>query len=72
MGLFERKIRPAYVAAPAELPADDERIARLNAAIWEAYRDGDLAHADRLLDQRNAIRPANRVGSIIDNRRENP
>jgi hypothetical protein len=81
MGLFD-KIRPAYVTAPAEPPVPDEvRIADLDAQAYEAFLAGDTAKADRLLDLRNAIRPARprpvpvvpgRVDSIIDNYWENP
>jgi hypothetical protein len=83
MSLFERKIRPPFVTAPAEPPMPDEaRVADLDAQAYEAFLAGDTAKADRLLDLRNAIRPGRparprpvvpgRVGSIIDNRRENP
>jgi hypothetical protein len=81
MGLFD-KIRPAYVTAPAEPPVPDEvRIADLDAQAYEAFVAGDTAKANRLLDLRNAIRPARsrpvpvvqgRVDSIIDNYGENP
>jgi hypothetical protein len=86
MGLFD-KIRPAYVTAPVEPPVPDEvRVADLDdklAAIAEIPRDerseGLEWQADRLLDLRNAIRPARpvpvvqgRVDSIIDNYGENP
>jgi hypothetical protein len=82
MGLFERKIRPAYVTAPVEPPVPDEvRVADLDAQAYEAFLAGDTAKADRLLDLRNAIRPAKprpvavvqgRADSIIDNYWENP
>jgi len=66
MSFIPRKIRPAFVTAPAEQPVPDEvRIADLDrqlAAVSEALRtvrvEGLLARADGLLDQRNAIRPA--------------
>ena len=82
MGLFERKIRPAYVVPPAE-PAltvpDEVRIDQIDiklrsiAVIPRGERgQGEEWQTDRLLDLRNAIRPASHVDSIIDNRRENP
>lgn len=83
MGLFERKIRPAFVAAPVE-PAlavpDEVRVADIDAKLaniseaLQVYRaEGLISRADRLLDLRNAIRPAKGcVDSIIDNHQENP
>jgi hypothetical protein len=88
MGLFD-KIRPAYVTAPAEPPVPDEvRIAEIDiklrsiSVIPRCERgEGPDWQTDRLLDLRNAIRPAKprpvpvvqgRVDSIIDNYGENP
>ena len=82
MSLFERKIRPAYVVPPAEAPLavpDEVRIDQIDiklrsiAVIPRSERgQGEEWQTDRLLDLRNAIRPASRVDSIIDNLRENP
>jgi hypothetical protein len=85
MGLFERKIRPAFVTAPAEPPVPLEvRIADLDkrlaviAEVPPAERNEALWwQLDRLLDMRNAIRrplPVHAVllDSIINNYRENP
>jgi len=82
MGLFERKIRPAYVVPPAE-PAltvpDEVRIDQIDiklrsiAVIPRSERgQGEEWQTDRLLDLRNAIRLARCADSIIDNHRENP
>jgi hypothetical protein len=87
MSLFERKIRPAYVTAPVEPPAPvEDRIAAVDTLLRDAAAmrpwDGETrAELNWLLDQRNAIRPGRPrpvpvspgpIGSIIDNRRENP
>jgi len=83
MGLFPRKVRPAFVTAPVEPPVPDEtRIGYLDTQARWAYLAGDIAAMDSLIDQRNAIRPAKeprpvpvvpgRVDSIIDNYGENP
>jgi hypothetical protein len=84
MSPFRRRERlsPDFIAVPAEPPVPDEaRVAHLDAQAYEAFLAGDTAKADRLLDLRNAIRPARprptqvvqgRVDSIIDNRQENP
>jgi len=73
MNLRRRRLSPDFIAAPAEPPVPVEvRIADLDAQAREAFLAGDKAKADRLLDLRNAIRPASHVDSIIDNRRENP
>jgi hypothetical protein len=89
MGLFERKIRPASLAAPAEPPVPTEvRVADIDiklrsiAVIPRCERGEGLEwQTDRLLDLRNAIRPARqrpapvvpgRIDSIIDNCREKP
>jgi hypothetical protein len=87
MGLFERKIRPAYVTAPAEPPVPVEaRIAAVDTLLRDAAAmrpwDGETrAELNWLLDQRNKIRPGRlrpvpvipgRIDSIIDNRRESP
>jgi len=75
------RISPDFFAVPAEQPVPAEvRIAELDqrlaviAEVPPAERNEALWwQLDRLLDQRNAIRPARgRVGSVIDNRRENP
>jgi hypothetical protein len=89
MGLFD-KIRPAYVTAPVEPPVPDEvRIAEIDiklrsiAVIPRCERgEGSDWQTDRLLDLRNAIRPAREprpvpvvqgyVDTIIDNYGENP
>jgi hypothetical protein len=87
MSLFERKIRPAFVAAPTEPPVPAEaRVAAVDTLLRDAAAmrpwDGDTrAELNWLLDQRNAIRPGRpreapaapgRLDSIIDNDRENP
>jgi hypothetical protein len=87
MGLFERKIRPAFVDAPAEPPVPTEvRIAGIDKRLIEAAEmrpwDSDTrAEMNWLLDQRNKIRPGRplpvpvvpgRIDSIIDNYGENP
>jgi len=83
MSLFPRKIRPAFETPPAEPPVPDEvRVADLDTQAYEAFQAGDKAKADRLIDLRNAIRPAKeprpvpvvpgRVDSIIANYWENP
>lgn len=76
------RISPDFIAVPAEqtIVPDEVRIADLDqrlaviAEVPPAERNEALWwQLDRLLDQRNAIRPARgRVGSVIDNRRENP
>jgi hypothetical protein len=77
------RISADFIAVPAEQPVPDEvRIADLDSQAYEAFRAGDMATADRLIDLRNAIRPAKeprpvpvvpgRVDSIIDNYWENP
>jgi hypothetical protein len=76
------RISPDFIAVPAEqtIVPDEVRIAELDehlAVIAEVPRaqrpEGFTRRADHLLDLRNAIRPPrDRVGSIIDNRRENP
>lgn len=83
MGLFNRKLSPDFIAVPAEqtVVPDEVRVADLDAQAYEAFLAGDTANADRLLDLRNAIRPAKprpvpvvpgRIDSIIDNYGENP
>jgi hypothetical protein len=84
MAPFRRRDRlsPDFIAVPAEQPAPiEDRIADMDTRVHEAFLAGDVAHADRLLDLRNAIRPAKprpvpvvpgRVDSIIDNYWENP
>lgn len=88
MSLFPRKIRPAFVATPAEPPVPDEvRIADIDQRLIKASEmrpwDGDTrAEMNWLLDERNKIRPAKeprpvpvvpgRVDSIIANYWENP
>jgi hypothetical protein len=73
--------RRGWLSPVAEQPLPVEvRIAELDqrlsviAEVPPAERNEALWwQLDRLLDQRNAIRPAKgRVDSIIDNRRENP
>lgn len=74
MSLRRKRLSRDFIAVPAEQPVPDEaRIADLDTQAYAAFQAGDKAHADRLLDLRNAIRPARgRVGSIIDNYWENP
>jgi hypothetical protein len=82
VSLRRKRLSPDFIAVPAEPPVPDEvRVADLDTQAYEAFLAGDAAKADRLLDLRNAIRPANpsptqvvqgRVDSIIDNDRENP
>lgn len=79
MGLFERKIRPAYVTAPVEPPVPDEvRVADLDDKLSVLARTVNRVPGvcDWLIDRRNAIRPGRPVPdpieSIIDNDRENP
>jgi hypothetical protein len=91
MSPFRRRVRlsPDFLAVPAEqtvVPVEvriadlDQRLAVI-AEVPPAERNEALWwQLDRLLDQRNAIRPAKEprpvipgpIGSIIDNRRENP
>jgi hypothetical protein len=89
MGLRRKRLSADFIAVPAEPPVPDEvRVADIDdklAAIAEIPR-GDRSEGlewqtDRLLDLRNAIRPARprpvpvvpgRVDSIIDNYGENP
>jgi len=66
MSLFNRPyIRPAVPppATPPDWPADERRIAELDERTFVAYRRGDMAMADILLDRRNRIR-APRVPSV--------
>lgn len=72
---------PAVEPSASERVDDEARIERLNAEIWEAFRDGDKARADRLIDMRLAIRPAQesevpvvpgRVEASAENYQENP
>lgn len=74
MNLRRKRLSPDFIAAPAEQPVPDEvRIADLDDKARAAYLEGDIAAMDRLIDLRNAIRPAKgRVDSIIDNYWENP
>jgi cobalamin biosynthesis Mg chelatase CobN len=61
MSLFRRRFDPVtvtHVIPPAEAVDDEQRIARLHADIYQAYRDGDLDAVDRLIDLCLAIRPA--------------
>lgn len=51
-------IRPAYITPPAEPPVDEARIAQLDERTFVAFREGNRELADRLIDMRNAIRPA--------------
>jgi hypothetical protein len=83
MSLRRKRLSPDFLAVPAEQPVPDEvRIADIDAQAYEAFKAGDKDKADRLIDMRNAIRPAKeprrvpvvpgRVDSIIDNYWENP
>ncbi len=83
MSLRRKRLSPDFIAVPAEQPVPDEvRIADIDAQAYEAFLAGDMPRADRLIDMRNAIRPAKeprpapvvsgRVDSIIDNYWENP
>jgi hypothetical protein len=55
-------LRPVESAPAPSSPAADEplvdRIAQLDLRIREAYERGDRDEMDRLIDLRNAIRPA--------------
>jgi hypothetical protein len=71
------RISPDFIAVPAEQPVvpDEVRIADLDTQAYEAFKAGDKAKSDRLIDLRNAIRPAkepSRIESAIANYQENP
>lgn len=83
MSLRRKRLSPDFIAVPAEPPVPDEvRVADLDAQAYEAFQAGDKAKVDRLIDLRNAIRPAKeprpvpvvpgRIESAIDNYQENP
>lgn len=63
MTLFRRdRISPDFIAAPAEPSArdlvDEAKVIELDEQIYRAQRLGRTADRDRLMDLRNAIRPA--------------
>jgi hypothetical protein len=64
MPFFNRKprISPDFIAVPAEPSArdliDEARLIELDEQIYRAHRLGREAERDRLIDLRNAIRPA--------------
>lgn len=62
--------RPWYAAAAAPAPSvsrpaadEQDRIAQLDLRIRAAFAAGDRAEMDRLIDLRNAIRPARVVAA---------
>jgi hypothetical protein len=58
-GLFRRRpAEPSFVTAPVERPVDESRIAQLDERTFAAFREGNKALADNLIDLRNAIRRA--------------
>lgn len=75
MGLFDRKVRPAFVTPPAERPDQTSVHDRLNALRlippWQRHGSWQQM-VDDLLDELQADQDAGRVDSIIDNHRENP
>lgn len=88
MNIFRRRERlsPDFIAVPAEPPTAVKDVADVDKRLQLIALTPDRtsytwALADRLLDQRNAIRPPRvrpvpvvpgRVDSIIDNYGENP
>lgn len=63
MDLFKRnRLSPDFPAVPAEPTArdliDEARIAEMDEEIYRAHKLGRTDDRDRLMDLRNAIRPA--------------
>jgi hypothetical protein len=66
MPSFFSRPRPEFVSVPRELSrdqVDEARVAELDEQIYRAQRLGRAADRDRLIDLRNAIRPA-RVAEV--------
>jgi hypothetical protein len=66
-GQRPRRLSADFIAVPRELSArellDEAEIAELDERVFIARRSGCMDDADRLLDLRNAIRPA-RVAEV--------
>lgn len=66
MSFFNRRLSPDFIAVPRELSrdqVDEARVAELDEQIYRAQRLGRTDDRDRLIDLRNAIRPA-RVAEV--------